>query len=252
MKNIDEVLKNRMSYRKYNDIDVENEVIEEVLALAQKTATSINGQQISLVITKDKEKLKKISEINWGQKHIAQCSFFITFVIDFNRPDEALNLSNKEMYIHNDIESLIAGSVDAGLMAQSVEMLLQSRKIGTCMIGGIRQDMQGISNIIGLSGKAIPILGMTVGNVDKFENEDLRPRIKNETFRFFEKYDEDTVRKEVVNYNDILNKWWDKKGLKGHRSYSDVMGMYYTKEMIKDELEQIQSFGFLKKYEENK
>ncbi len=252
MFNVDEVLKNRMSYRKYNEKKVDDDILKEVLLLAQKTATSINGQQISIVVTKDKEKLNQISDINWGQKHIKECSAFITFVIDYNRSDEALKLSGKEMYIHNDIESIIAGSVDAGLMAQSVEILLQSRGIGTCMIGGIRQNMQAISKIIGLSGKAIPILGMTVGNVDKFIVDDLRPRIKNDTFRFFETYKEKVVRDEVSNYNDILNDWWDKKGLKGHRSYSDVMGMYYTKEMIQEELKQIQSFGFLGKYKEEK
>ncbi len=252
MYNVDEVLKNRMSYRKYNEKDVSNEVLDEVLLLAQKTATSINGQQISVVVTKDKDKLKKISDINWGQKHIAQCSAFITFVIDYNRSDEALKLSEKEMYIHNDIESVIAGAVDAGLMAQSVEMLLQSRGIGTCMIGGIRQDIKAMSDILEISGKAMPILGMTVGNVDKFIIEDLRPRIKNDTFRFFEKYEEDTVRGEVANYNNILNDWWAKKGLEGHRSYSDVMAMYYTKEMIEDELGQIKNQGFLNKYEEKK
>ncbi len=252
MYSVDEVLKNRMSYRKYNEQEVTEEVLEEVLKLAQKTATSINGQQISVVVTKEKEKLKRISEINWGQKHIVECSAFITLVIDYNRPDEALKLSGKEMYIHNDIESIIAGAVDAGLMAQSIEMLLQSRGIGTCMIGGIRQDIKGMADIIGVSGKAIPILGMTVGNVDKFIIDDLRPRIKNETFRFFEKYEEDKVRGEVAKYNEILNQWWAKKGLSGHRSYSDVMGMYYTKEMIENELEQIKSLGFLKKYEEKK
>lgn len=252
MKEVDKILLNRKSYRTYNDQEVEEGVLRSVLEIAQKTATSINGQQISIVVTRDKETLQQISDINWGQKHIAQCSAFITFVIDYNRSEEALKISDKEMYIHKDIESLIAGSVDAGLMAQSVELLLQGQGIGTCMIGGIRQNINEMAKILNITGKAIPILGMTVGNVDEFETSNLRPRIKNETFAFFDQYEENVVRSEVENYNDILNKWWEEKGLKGHRSYSDVMAMYYTGEMIKDELNQIQKLGFLEKYKEEK
>lgn len=249
MKNVTEILANRRSYRNYIDADVADSVIEDVLQKALRTATSVNGQQISMVYIKDKAIIEKIYEINWKQKHILECSAFIVFVIDYNKAYTAMG---KPGIIHDDIESLIVGSVDAGLMAQSVELLFQEQDIATCMIGGIRNDIKQVQELLNVSKYAMPILGMTVGKVEQFENEPalLRPRINSAASIFKNSYDVKLVEKYAKVYDDVLKEWWEQQGLTGHRGYCESMTQFYTQCYIKEELSQIQSAGFLAKYEE--
>lgn len=248
MKTINETLDNRRSYRNYTDEPVDQAIIDDVIKRAQKTATSINGQQISVVVTSDPQKLAELSAVNWGQKHIAKASHYITFVVDYNRADAVLE--NDELDIQNHIESVIVGAVDAGLMAQSVELQLQALSIGTCMIGGIRCDIPKVKELLGIEGLAFPVLGLAVGNVKNFDNkpELMRPRVESESFYFNEQYNINAVKQGANQYNDTLKAWWAAKDMADHQSYQESMRSTYTRNYMPNELEYLKASGFLSKY----
>ncbi len=250
MKSIVETLKNRRSYRDYNAKEVKLDLINESIRIAQRTATSVNGQHVSVVVTTDKKVLEEISKINWGQQHIKEASAFITFVVDFNRPEAVMN---DEMIIQNDIESILVGAIDVGLLSQSVELLLQAQGIGTCQIGGIRNNIIKMNEILNIKGNAFAVLGMTVGNVDDFENDpkDIRPRVNQNTFLFNEAYDIEQVKQGALKYNNELIKWWEDRGIYNHRSYAESMNSFYTQYYMKDEFDQLQNSGFLKRFSKN-
>lgn len=251
MKTVKEVLLNRRSYRNYNGQNIDKKIIDDVIKVAQRSATSMNGQQISVVVIDDKEVFKQIAEVNWNQQHIIDCEYFIVFIVDYNRPGAELG---DELELKNHIESVMVGGIDAGIMAQSVELLLQEEEIGTCMIGGIRNNMLRIKELLNITGNAYPVLGMTVGKVNTFENDDnlLRPRVSFDSFAFNNKYDEDAVKKGAIAYNDELNKWWEERDMQGHRGYLESMNNTYSKNYIRDEFKQLKELNFLKNYEENK
>ncbi len=254
MKDIKLVLLNRRSYREYNNKEVDVSIIKEAIEIAQRTANSVNGQQISVVLSTDKEVLNKIAEVNWGQQHIKDASAFITFVVDYNRSGAVIEKVDKEIIIQNDIESILVGAVDAGLISQSIELLLQSQGIGTCQIGGIRQNIIKMNEILNIKGNAFAVLGMTIGYEDNFENTktELRPRVELDSFMFKEKYNIDKVKEGALNYDNVLNEWWDSKGLSNHRSYTDSMSSFYTQYYMANEFNQLQQIGFLNKYENKK
>ena len=59
MNKIIEQLQNRRSVRNFTGEKVKDEDLELILRTAQRAPSSVNGQQISLIVTRDKEKLKK-------------------------------------------------------------------------------------------------------------------------------------------------------------------------------------------------
>lgn len=67
MNKVIEQLQNRRSVRNFTGEKVKDEDLELILRTAQRAPSSVNGQQISLIVTRDKEKLKKIAEICGGQ-----------------------------------------------------------------------------------------------------------------------------------------------------------------------------------------
>lgn len=245
MKSVEEVLLNRRSYRNYSD-KVDTYKIKAAIKVAQRTATSINGQHVSVILVTDQEKLNKLSEINWGQKHIQEASAFLIFVADFNRSEAVMT---EKMTVQNNIESILVGSIDAALLAQSVELVLQSNDLATCMIGGIRAGMKEICELFNITGKALPVLGMTVG-VETIKNsfEDIRPRVDLDSFLFDEKYDKQKVCDGAIKYNEDLNSWWEARGVKDHRSYAQSMTSFYGKDYGSDGLRKIQELGFLGDY----
>lgn len=59
MNKVIEQLQNRRSVRNFTGEKVKDEDLELILRTAQRAPSSVNGQQISLIVTRDKEKLKK-------------------------------------------------------------------------------------------------------------------------------------------------------------------------------------------------
>ena len=58
--------KNRRSVRGFSGESVKDEDLKEILVAAQQAPSSVNGEQISLVVIRDKDKIAKIAEIAGG------------------------------------------------------------------------------------------------------------------------------------------------------------------------------------------
>jgi len=57
-----ETMKNHKSIRKYKDTMIDDEIIEVLLEVARKAPTSLNGQQRSIVVVKDRKRKEKIEK----------------------------------------------------------------------------------------------------------------------------------------------------------------------------------------------
>ena len=75
-------LQNRRSVREFTGEKLKEEDLQTIVETAQRAANSVNGQQTSLIVIRDKEKLAKIAELCGGQQHIAQAEAFIFVLID--------------------------------------------------------------------------------------------------------------------------------------------------------------------------
>lgn len=60
-----QTLTNHQSIRKYKDTPLQEEQLAAILDSIQRAPTSINGQQVSVIVVKDKERKKNISGIQW-------------------------------------------------------------------------------------------------------------------------------------------------------------------------------------------
>lgn len=93
------LLQNRRSVREFTGEKIKDEDLKLILKTAQRAASSVNGQQISLIVVRDKDKLKKISELSHNQKHIEECDAFIFILADFYVLHTPQILWGKEMLV---------------------------------------------------------------------------------------------------------------------------------------------------------
>ncbi|CAM9097934.1 nitroreductase family protein [Mycoplasma todarodis] len=188
---------------------ISKENIEKLRDVVNAGATSINGQGASAIFIQDKDMIAKLSKYNWNQEHIKKASLFILFVGDMNRLKyayEKQGIKDWELNDKNFSELLNIGTIDATIKAQSVVDAALTLDMGTCFIGGMRPVSDKLIEDLNLPSNVFPIIGLTVGHIEK--QEEVKPKLDAV---FFEKYDDEKMRKEVDRYDEVMKGYYDKR-----------------------------------------
>lgn len=239
-----EQLLNRRSIRNFTGESVKDEDLTLILRAAQQAPTSINGQQVSLVVTRDKEKIKQIAEIAGGQPQVATADVFVTVVIDYNRSDAAMKHAGQEMVISKSAEGIVVGSVDAGIAVNALQTAAESLGYGTTVIGGIRANPQAMIDLLELPKNTYPALGSTIGVIDTEVASAVKPRVALESFAMNEKYDTEKVAMGAIQYDIDLRQWWDSIGLTEMPSYTAQTAQFYSNIYFPEVAKTLNSQGF--------
>ncbi|PHO09244.1 NADPH-dependent oxidoreductase [Malaciobacter canalis] len=251
MNEILEQLLNRKSIRNFTGESVKEEDLKLIFEAAQRAPTSVNGQQVSIVYTKDKEKLKQISELCAGQEHIKNCEVFVMFVIDYNRTAYALETINQKQMIQESAEGIIVGSVDAGIMLSTLQTAARSLGYGTTAIGAVRLSVEKFIEILELPKNTYPLVGSTIGVPTKEALQaPLKPRIPFDSFVFEDKYDDKKAKDGVEAYETILSDFRKANGMNYKTSYKEEMARFYTKSYTRDIKNNFEKQGFI--FKDNK
>ena len=107
-------LQNRRSVREFTGEKVKDEDLKLILETAQRCPNSVHGQQTSLIVVKDKDKIKKIAELSGGQKQVENADVFVLVLADYYRPYYAAKSIGVEIGVQKSLEGVITGAVDAG------------------------------------------------------------------------------------------------------------------------------------------
>ena len=156
-------IKNHRSIRNYLDKDIPDEMLKEILGAAKSMPTSINGQQISIIVIKDKGKKEKIAEWSGGQPWIAQAPVFLVFVADFYKAYIACEKNGTQEIIHESIEGTLVGAFDGGLAMGAAIISAESLGLGIVPIGAVRRKPQEMIDLLGLPKCTYPLVGLVIG-----------------------------------------------------------------------------------------
>ncbi|HEX9024920.1 MAG TPA: NADPH-dependent oxidoreductase [Clostridium sp.] len=205
MNNTIDTIKNHRSIRQYLDKDVPAELIDEIIKSAQAMPNSINGQQTSVIVVRDKKKKEKLAELVGNQEYVAKAPVFLVFVMDFYRTYLAGEKTGFKQVIHEDIEGILAGSVDVGIALGASVVAAESLGLGTVPIGGIRKNPEEVIELLGLPKYTFPIVGLVVGYpADKSHK---KPRVPFDSFKHDESYDTKVVEASINVYDEQMDKY---------------------------------------------
>lgn len=223
-----EAIKNRKSIRKLTDESIKKEDLEEIIEVARRAPSSVNGQQISLVYTTDKNIIEKIAHLSGGQAQIRDCSCFITLIGDYYRDKVYLESVGKELT--EDIQRLReVAMVDAGIMALTINYVAMAKGYGCTIIGGVKDNPEQIAELLNLPENTIVALGITIGVPTKESLEGtLKPRIKKEAFAMEDKYNKEVQVNAVKDYEKVLDKWFKDINVE-QPLFGDVISRFYSK-----------------------
>lgn len=223
-----EAIKNIRSIRKFTDESIKKEDLEEIIEVARRAPSSVNGQQISLVYTTDKNIIEKIAHLSGGQAQIRDCSCFITLIGDYYRDKVYLESVGKELT--DDIQRLReVVMVDAGIMALTINYVAMAKGYGCTIIGGVKENPEQIAELLNLPKNTIVALGITIGVPTKESLEGtLKPRIKKEAFAMEDKYNKEVQVNAVKDYEKVLDKWFKDINVE-QPLFGDVISRFYSK-----------------------
>jgi len=237
-------LQNRRSVRHFTGEPVSETDLEVIFATAQRAPTSINGQQITLIYTRDKARIAKIAELCGGQPQVRAADVFVAVVIDFNRTAIATQMAGKEQVIDRSAEGIMVGAVDAGIMLSSLQTAAESFGYGTTAIGAVRQNAEAMSELMGLPPKTFVAVGCTIG-VPTREAMDapLKPRIPIDSFVMQEVYDSAKVTEGVKRYEEEMAGHRKAQGA-GLPGYAESVANYYAKVYYRATAKAMEAQGF--------
>jgi len=168
-----ELLRSHRSIRHFTDAPISDEQRAAIIAGAQGASSSSFLQCTSIIRVTDPQLRQQLVTMSGGQKHVAQAAEFWVFCADFNRnqqicPDAQLGLA----------EQLLLGCVDTAIMAQNALVAAESLGLGGVYIGGLRNNIDAVTELLKLPQHVLPLFGLCLGW--PADNPDVKPRMPSE------------------------------------------------------------------------
>lgn len=187
---LSDLLKQHRSIRRYKPDAIAPALIEQVCGDAIAGGSSSgNLNSISLVLTRDAERKKRLYELHAEQEMILQAPLLITFCADWYRTREWLAARGARDNFDNLIGYHVA-AFDAIIAAQNVCLGFEAAGLGICYMGTTLHSMREIAEFLLLPDTCAPVTTLVVGYPD--EDPPKRDRLPLPAFLHDEYYQRPT------------------------------------------------------------
>ncbi|MDP2762496.1 MAG: NADPH-dependent oxidoreductase [Sideroxyarcus sp.] len=213
------------SIRSYTTDPVSDAMLDQIIAAAHRAPTSMNAQDISLIVVRDAEKRARIAELAGGQSWIKQAPVFIVIAIDYHKTDLGVRKAGQAQIIHESMEGFGVAAVDAGIALGTLITAAESLGLGIVPIGSIRRNPQDIIDLLGLPPLTFPLVGLCIGHI----KDDVlpKPRMDIKTFRHDERYDASGYPAAIDAYDAAIMDYWKRVGNGSGITWSNNLGNFY-------------------------
>lgn len=153
-----DLLRSHRSIRHFTDKPITSAQREAIIASAQAASSSSFLQCSSIIRVTNPSLREQLVTLSGGQQHVAQAAEFWVFCADFNRhlqicPEAQLGLA----------EQLLLGVVDTAMMGQNALTAAESLGLGGVYIGGIRNHIASVTELLKLPMHVLPLFGLCLG-----------------------------------------------------------------------------------------
>ncbi len=197
------------SVRAFTDEPVERSLVERSVAAAQQAATSswIQGYQI-LEVGRGPRR-DEIARLAGGQSQVQSAPLFFVVCGDTRRHRAAAKLHG-EPHVEC-TETFLLATIDASLFAQNLSLALEAHGLGTCYIGGIRNDLPALDELLAIPSGTFPLFGLAVGWPDADPGK--RPRLSPSDVWTREIFPIDAeVEDTIQRFDEVATRYYAERG----------------------------------------
>lgn len=206
------LLMRHASVRKFKDMPVSEEQLTAIIGAGQMASTSSNVQAYSVIAVTDSALKSELAGLAGNQAYVEQCPVFLVWCADLYRLREVTkpHLQGETSY-EDSTENLIVATVDVALAAQNAAVAAESLGLGIVYIGGIRNQIAKVSELLGLPELVYPVFGMCVGYPDPDGASSLRPRLPLEAVLHRNHYNAEATVEQVKTYDQVSSDYMRKR-----------------------------------------
>ena len=186
------------SIRRYTDDPVPDGHVTEAVRAGQMASTSSAVQAYAVVRVRDTAKRAALAELAGPQEKVARCGAFFVVCADSRR--HRLLCERAGAAYADTFENFLVSVIDASLFAQNMTLAFESMGYGACYIGGLRNNLWKVREVIGAPRGVYPLFGLCVGK--PAESPGPRPRMDADAVLFEDAYPDDAALLEAVGAYD--------------------------------------------------
>lgn len=217
-KTIEGLLKH-VSVRSFTDEQLDDETVKQLVTAAQSASTASFQQSYSIIDVVDENIREKVTQAARNQRFMNQGGRLFVFCADLSRNNEMAKKLNLDVsQTIEGVDATLAGTIDATLAAQNMVIAAESMGLGVCFIGGVRDNIQVVSDLLNIPEHVFPVYGLVIGH-PKGKLNDIKPRLPFEAVYHQNKYD---AKIDVVeSYDKQTNNYYNKRyGRQTDRSWA--------------------------------
>lgn len=239
------LLKSHTSVRHYERTDISRETLAELLEAGQHASSSHFVQAYSVIHVTDEQKKLQLADLSNNHLQIENAPVVLLFCADLKRL-EIVSQMKEVNFEGPSAENFIVSVVDTSLFAQNVAVAAESRGYGICYIGGIRNEIEAVSELFNLPNFVMPLFAMTIG-VPAKRNE-VKPRMPLQAILHENNYDASTYPEILNEYDEIMGKYYgNRKTNRKNTAWTMEMSRFFEKPRRAHMKEFIEKKGFFLK-----
>ncbi|MFR1723401.1 oxygen-insensitive NADPH nitroreductase [Emergencia timonensis] len=232
MNAIENLMLSHKSVRRFTDQPVSDELLERVVRCGQHAATSEFIQAYTIIKVTDPKVKEAIYNEVTSQKPILSAPVFLVFCADVSRLLRASEMNQRkapESYLEY-TETFLMASVDTAIAAQNTVIAAESEGVGCTYIGGIRNNLPKVMELLSIPNGVYPLFGLVMGYPLENSDEAAKPRLPLDVVLKEEKYHTDGEEEQIRAYDEVIRQYYiDRTDGKRDETWSMQMADFVEK-----------------------
>lgn len=175
MNSVIDQMQHHASVRAFKATPLSSDVKQQLIKAAQSGSSSNFVQAFSIIEITDTKLRGALAAISNSAEYVIQTGTFYVFVADLYRQATLLKAQGQSLAGIQNMEALLVASVDTTIAAEDMAVAAESLGLGICYIGGLRNDVRQVAQLLGLPAYTVPLFGMSVGIPAK--RNQVKPRL---------------------------------------------------------------------------
>ena len=148
--------------RRYTEHDVPEALVDALLAAAQSAPAKSDLQQFSVVVMRDRGRIKQIADWIGTMDWIASAPVFLVWCGDMRR-GQRLCAMHGMAHANNNLDTFLNTAVDCALAMAQFITAADAVGLGSCPISYVRGHIERVSPLLELPAGVYPVAGLSVG-----------------------------------------------------------------------------------------
>lgn len=187
-------------------------LLERLVEAASKAPTSSWIQGYSLLRCTRPAERERLAELAGGQPQVREAAEFLVVCADSRR--HRLAAADAGAPHASNLEAFLQCALDAALFAQNLSLAAEACGLGSCMIGGLRNELPEVVSLLEVPEGVWPLFGLCLGR--PAEQPTPRPRLAPSALLAEDRYPTDAeVRAAVAAHDREAEEWYARTGRPG-------------------------------------